>query len=93
METIRATPSPEQTGQRLDKAAAELFGLSRSSVQELLSGGRVLVNGKEAKPACQLKVGDVLTIEFGSRPLKIRVKELKEVVRKEQAEELYEVIE
>ena len=60
METIRATPSPEQTGQRLDKAAAELFGLSRSSVQELLSGGRVLVNGKPGGKSYRLRPEDTV---------------------------------
>lgn len=60
METIRATPSPEQTGQRLDKAAAELFGLSRSSVQELLSGGRVLVNGKPEGKSYRLRPKDTV---------------------------------
>ena len=60
METIRATPSPEQTGQRLDKAAAELFGLSRSSVQELLSGGRVLVNGKPEGKSYRLRPEDTV---------------------------------
>lgn len=79
---------------RLDKFLKVSRVIKRRTVAaSACTGGRVLVNGKEAKPACQLKVGDVLTIEFGSRPLKIRVKELKEVVRKEQAEELYEVIE
>lgn len=60
METIRATPSPEQTGQRLDKAAAELFGLSRSSIQELLSGGRVLVNGKPEGKSYRLRPEDTV---------------------------------
>ena len=79
---------------RLDKFLKVSRVIKRRTVAaSACTGGRVLVNGKEAKPACQLKVGDILTIEFGSRPLKIRVRELKEAVRKEQAEELYEVIE
>ncbi len=44
------------------------------------------------KPGYQLKVGDEVTIGFGARPLKIRVKELKES-KKEDAEGMYEVIE
>ncbi len=48
METIRRIPGPERMGQRLDKAAAELMELSRSSVQELLAQGRILVGGKPA---------------------------------------------
>ena len=54
--------------------------------------GRVTVNGKPAKPGHKLKVGDELGIEFGTRPLKVRVKMLKETVRKEEADLMYEVI-
>lgn len=54
--------------------------------------GRVLVNGRAAKPGYKLKVGDIVQIEFGGSSLTIRVKELRESIRKEEAETLYEVI-
>lgn len=60
METIRRIPGPERMGQRLDKAAAELMELSRSSVQELLAQGRILVRGKPADKNYRLKPGDIL---------------------------------
>lgn len=56
-------------------------------------GGRILVNGKEAKPGHQLKVGDTVTIGFGTNPLTVRVKELKESTKKEDADNMYEVVE
>lgn len=55
--------------------------------------GRVFVNGQPAKPGKQLKTGDIITVEFGQRPLSVRVKMLSETVRKEDADSLYEVIE
>jgi len=65
----------------------------RTQASAAADAGRVLVNGKAAKPGHQLKVGDEITVGFGTNPLKIRVKELKETTRKEEADTLYEVIE
>ena len=48
--------------------------------------------GRDAKPGHKLKVGDEITIGFGNKPLKIRVLELRENVRKDDADTLYEVI-
>ncbi len=56
-------------------------------------GGRVMMNGKEVKPGHKLKVGDVVTVEFGKQPFTFRVKELKETVKKDDAHTLYEVVE
>ena len=35
--------------------------------------GRVLVNGNSAKPAKQLKVGDIIEIEYASKTEKVEV--------------------
>ncbi len=65
----------------------------RTLAASAAASGRVLVNGKAAKPGHQLAEGDELVIKFGEKPLKIRVKKVDENVRKENAETLYEVIE
>ncbi|MEY8383153.1 RNA-binding S4 domain-containing protein [Christensenellaceae bacterium 44-20] len=65
----------------------------RTVAASAADGGRISVNGKEVKPGYRLKVGDEVTIGFGARPLKVRVKELRESTKKEDAERMYEVIE
>ena len=55
--------------------------------------GRVYVNSQPAKPGKQLKVGDIITVEFGQKPLSVRVVKLVETVRKEDADSMYEVVE
>ena len=64
----------------------------RTLAQEATNGGRVKVNGKVVKPAYQLKVGDEIELGFNSGTVKLRVLDLKETVRKEQAESMYEII-
>ena len=51
------------------------------------------MNDRVVKPGYKLKAGDIITIEFGESLLRVRVRELKETVRKEEADLLYEVLE
>ena len=78
---------------RLDKFLKLSRVIKRRTVAaSAADAGRVLVNGRAAKPGHKLKVGDIVQIEFGGSSLTIRVQELRESIRKEEAETLYEVI-
>lgn len=61
----------------------------RTLAQEICQAGRVLVNGKMAKSGHNLKVGDKLTLIYGSHDVQVEVLQLKETIRKEEAKELY----
>ncbi len=79
---------------RIDKFLKVSRILKRRTVaNDACNGGRVSVNGKEVKPAYNLKPGDEVELRFGGGTLKFRVLELKETVRKEDAGKLYEIIE
>ncbi len=79
---------------RIDKFLKVSRILKRRSVaNEACGGGRVSVNGKEVKPSYSLKVGDEVEVRFGSGAVRFRVKALKETVRKDEVDTLYEVIE
>ncbi len=54
--------------------------------------GKVSVNGRVVKPSYKLKVGDVLEIAFNSGTIKLEILQLKETVKKEEADSLYRVI-
>lgn len=78
---------------RLDKFLKVSRILKRRTVaQEAASAGKILVNGREAKPSHRLKVGDIVEISFAESTLKFRVVELKETVKKDEAQSLYEVV-
>lgn len=79
---------------RLDKFLKVSRIIKRRTVaNEACDGGRVSLNGKVAKPAADVKVGDVLEIRFGNHIGRYRVLDVRDVVRKEGAQELYEVLE
>ena len=61
----------------------------RTVAKEACDQGRVLVNGKSAKPATQVTVGDEIEISFGNSDIKVEVLELLEHVPKERAQDLY----
>lgn len=65
----------------------------RSTANDACSLGRVTVNGKTAKPSKELAVGDEISIRFGERTVSVRIKELKDSTKKEDAAKMYEVLE
>ena len=79
---------------RLDKYLKVSRILKRRTVsKELAANQRVIVNGKIAKPSTDIKPGDVIEVIFGLRSLTVRVLDVRDVVRKNEASDLYEVIE
>ena len=79
---------------RLDKFLKVARILKRRTIsKELAANQRVIVNGKIAKPSTDIKPGDVIEVIFGLRSLTVRVLDVRDVVRKNEASDLYEVIE
>lgn len=64
----------------------------RTVANEACDAGRVLVNGKTAKASLNVKEGDVIEIQFGTRTVKAEVLNVQETVRKEEAKELYKYL-
>ena len=54
--------------------------------------GRISINGRQAKPSAEVKVGDTLDILMGGRHLLFRVEDVREVVRKDDASAMYTVL-
>ena len=78
---------------RLDKYLKVSRLIKRRTVaNEACDGGRVSVNGKPARASYDVKVGDVITINFGSKPLSVKVLEVKETAFKDAAKEMYEAV-
>ena len=79
---------------RLDKYLKVSRIIKRRTVaKEASEGGRVTLNGKQAKPSTEVKVGDVMEIRFGEKMAKYRILAVAETVRKADAGAMYELIE
>jgi ribosomal 50S subunit-recycling heat shock protein len=64
----------------------------RTLAKEVADQGRITINGTVAKASSTVKIGDELTIQFGQKRLTVRVTDLKETTKKDEAANLYEVI-
>lgn len=79
---------------RLDKYLKVSRIIKRRTVaKEACDGGRVSVNGKTAKAGNEVREGDVLEIRFGARLGRYQITDVREVVRKENAAEMYRILE
>lgn len=64
----------------------------RPLAKEIAEQGRIAINGKVAKPSSNVSVGDELTIRFGQKIVTVRVDEVKENARKEEAGKMYTIV-
>ena len=64
----------------------------RTLAKEASESERILVNSKIAKPSKELKVNDIITIQFGKKQIKVKVLSLTPSVKKEDASNMYELI-
>ena len=79
---------------RLDKYLKVTRLIKRRTVaNEACDAERVLVNGKAARASYEVKIGDIIEIQLGQRPVKVKVLKISEYATKENAASNYEVIE
>jgi ribosomal 50S subunit-recycling heat shock protein len=64
----------------------------RTVANDACDSAHVSVNGRTVKASYDVKEGDVVEITFGAKTMKIRVLDVREVVRKNDAQALYEVV-
>ena len=78
---------------RLDKYLKVTRMIKRRTIaNEACDAGRVLVNGKIARASLSVKENDVIEINLGQKPLKVKVLKVSEHATKETAAENYIVV-
>lgn len=78
---------------RLDKYLKVSRIIKRRTVaKEVADKGRIKVNGILAKSSTDLKSGDEVEVRFGNKILTVRVLEMKDSTKKEDAGKMYEII-
>lgn len=78
---------------RLDKFLKVSRIIKRRPLAKTMSDdGRIEVNGRIAKAGTNVEVGDELKIRFGKRIVTYKVLDLKEHAKKEEAEQMIELL-
>ena len=78
---------------RLDKYLKVCRIIKRRPIaKEVADKGRIKVNGILAKSSTDLKINDEIEIRFGNKILLVRVLEMKDSTKKEDATKMYKII-
>lgn len=78
---------------RLDKYLKVSRLIKRRTVaNDACDKERISVNGKQAKASYNVKVGDEITVAFGSRSVTVKVLDIRETTKKSESVGMYEVI-
>ena len=79
---------------RLDKYLKVSRIIKRRTIaKEVCENGRVIINGKVAKASTDVKEDDVIEITFANKVLKAKIVNISEHVRKEEAKDMYLILE
>ena len=93
MEAKKPVERVEATAIRLDKFLKISRIIKRRSVaNDACATGHVTVNGREAKPGTDVKVGDILGIRFGERYSEYEILAISEHAAKQDAADMYRAI-
>lgn len=78
---------------RLDKYLKVSRLIKRRTVaNDACDTDRITVNGKTAKASYNVKLGDLITVAFGSKSVTVRVLDIKETTKKTECTGMYEVV-
>ncbi|RST57763.1 RNA-binding S4 domain-containing protein [Siminovitchia terrae] len=64
----------------------------RPLAKEVADKGRISINGQQAKASSNVKVGDELSIRFGQKIVTVKVEELQDSTKKEDAANMYRLL-
>lgn len=79
---------------RLDKYLKVTRLIKRRTVaNEACDAEKIIVNGKPARASYDVKVGDIIEINMGTKSLKVEVLNVSEYATKENASDNYRVVE
>ena len=78
---------------RLDKFLKVSRIIKRRTVaKDVSDASRINVNGRVAKPSTELKIGDIIEINYFKKKMVVKVLSLQQTVKKDEASDMYEVI-
>ena len=78
---------------RLDKYLKVSRLIKRRTVaNDACDSERISVNGKPAKASYNVKLGDLITVAFGSKSVTVRVLDIKETTKKSESVGMYEIV-
>jgi len=64
----------------------------RTLAKEVADNGRITVNGKVVKSSTKVDVDDIISIQFGNKIVEVKVLQLLDSTKKEDASNMFEIV-
>lgn len=64
----------------------------RTLAKEVADNGRITVNGRIVKSSTKVEVDDIISIQFGNKIVEVKVLQLLDSTKKEDARNMFEII-
>lgn len=64
----------------------------RTIANEACDSGKIFVNGKQVKASYNVSVNDIITIDFGTKTISVKVINVKDSTKKQDALTMYEIV-
>lgn len=64
----------------------------RTLAKEVADNGRITINNRIAKSSTKVEVDDIISITFGNKVVEIKVKEMLNSTKKEDAQNMFEIV-
>ena len=94
LEALKAFSGRKGKKMRLDKYLKVSRIIKRRAVaNEACDSDRVVINGRVAKASTHVKCGDIVEIKFGEKLVKFEIISVEEVIKKDEAREMYKILE
>lgn len=78
---------------RLDKYLKVSRIIKRRTVaHDASQNEKIYVNGRVAKPSTDIKIGDIITINYFKKTMEVKVKSIIASTKKDDALEMYEIL-
>lgn len=78
---------------RLDKFLKVSRLIKRRTVaKEVADKGRILINDKQAKSSSDVKIEDILTLQYGTKTVVVRIEKIVDTTKKDEAQEMYTIL-
>ncbi len=78
---------------RLDKFLKVSRLIKRRTVaNDACDAARIFVNGKASKASYNVKIGDLISVTYGTKTVTARVLEIKDTTKKSESTSMYEIV-
>ena len=64
----------------------------RTIAKEVVENGRIILNGRPAKPSSEVKIGDIIILNLGRHRLKVKIENIDEIATRQKSSTFYTLL-